>query len=93
MAQVQKDFYNINSLAEAFGVTPDAIRELADAGEIPARKVGDEYIFSSLAVHAWLTDGVLRAKVPHGEPTAAFRERVRERIERYRPLMERLANE
>jgi len=90
-ARVQRDFYDVDSLAEQFGLTPRTIREMAAAGEIPARKVGGKYIFSSLALHEWLSQA--KAAVPHREPTPEFRQRILARIERFRPLMERLADE
>ena len=41
-------------LAELLQVEEDAARELADAGEIPARRVGGEWRFARSAVLRWL---------------------------------------
>lgn len=83
------DFYDVASLAEAFNMNEKVILDMAASGEIPARKVGDKYLFSSLALHEWL--GAQRPRVPHGEPTLEFKARIARQIERYGPLLERLA--
>jgi excisionase family DNA binding protein len=41
-------------LAELLQVDEDAAQELADAGEIPARRVGGEWRFARAAVLRWL---------------------------------------
>jgi len=84
-----RDFYDAASLAEAFNMSEQTILEMAVSGEIPARKVGDKYQFSSLALHEWL--GGQRTRVPHGEPTPEFKARIAQDIETLRPLLERLA--
>ena len=41
-------------LAELLQVDEEAVVELAEQGDLPARKVGDEWRFSRTAVLAWL---------------------------------------
>ena len=40
--------------AELLQTDADAVRELADAGELPGRRIGDEWRFLRRAVLAWL---------------------------------------
>jgi excisionase family DNA binding protein len=40
--------------AELLQLEPDAVAELAAAGELPGRRIGDEWRFSRTAVLAWL---------------------------------------
>ena len=40
--------------AELLQLEPDAVAELAAAGEIPGRRIGEEWRFSRAAVLAWL---------------------------------------
>ena len=92
--QLKKTAGELRSRLEALLFEKDAAVQAANvaaAGEIPARKVGGKYIFSSLALHEWLSQA--KAAVPHREPTPEFRQRILARIERFRPLMERLADE
>ena len=44
-------------VAEFLQVEEDAARELAERGELPGRKVGDEWRFSRQAVLDWLSSG------------------------------------
>lgn len=90
-ARVQRDFYDVESLAEQLGLTPRTVREMAASGELPARKVAGKYIFSSLALHEWLAQA--RVRLPHREPTPEFEAEIDTLIERFRPLLERLADE
>ena len=41
-------------VAELLQVAEDAVRELAEAGDLPGRRVGDEWRFSREAVLRWL---------------------------------------
>ena len=41
-------------VADLLQVDEDAARELAEAGELPGRRIGDEWRFSRSAVLAWL---------------------------------------
>jgi excisionase family DNA binding protein len=45
---------DIDEVAELLQVEPDAVRELAESGGLPARKIGDEWRFLRRAVLAWL---------------------------------------
>ena len=89
MLQPTRDFYDATSLAEAFDLNEETIRELADSGQLPSRKVGGKYLFSALALHEWL--GTHRPGIPHGEPSSEFKVRITKDIETLRPLLERLA--
>src|SRR5918998_1204125 len=40
--------------AELLQLEPEAVAELAEAGELPGRRVGDDWRFSRAAVLAWL---------------------------------------
>ena len=44
----------VEQAAELLQTDPDAVRALADAGELPGRKIGDEWRFLRRAVLAWL---------------------------------------
>jgi excisionase family DNA binding protein len=89
--QLERDFYDVAALAQAFGLSERKVRQMAAGGELPARKVGGKYLFSSLALHAWLSSRP--GPVPHGEPSADFHARLAQEIETLRPLLERLAEQ
>jgi excisionase family DNA binding protein len=44
----------VEQAAELLQTEADAVRELADAGELPGRRIGDEWRFLRRAVLAWL---------------------------------------
>ena len=44
----------LEGAAELLQLAPDAVAELAAAGELPGRRIGDEWRFSRAAVLAWL---------------------------------------
>jgi excisionase family DNA binding protein len=44
----------LDQLATLLSLEPDAVRELAERGEVPGRKLGDEWRFSRAAVLDWL---------------------------------------
>ena len=44
----------VEQAAELLQTDPEAVRVLADAGELPGRKIGDEWRFLRRAVLAWL---------------------------------------
>ena len=46
----------IAQLAEWLQVEPEAVAELADAGELPGRRLGGEWRFAREAVLAWLAN-------------------------------------
>jgi excisionase family DNA binding protein len=48
---------NPAQLAELLQVDEEAVVELAERGELPARKVGGEWRFARSAVLAWLSEG------------------------------------
>jgi excisionase family DNA binding protein len=45
---------DVDEVAELLQVEADAVRELAEAGDLPGRKIGDEWRFLRRAVLAWL---------------------------------------
>jgi excisionase family DNA binding protein len=45
---------DVDEVAELLQAEPDAVRELAEAGSLPGRKIGDEWRFLRQAVLAWL---------------------------------------
>ena len=44
----------LEQVAELLQLAPDAVAELATAGELPGRRIGDDWRFSRAAVLAWL---------------------------------------
>jgi excisionase family DNA binding protein len=44
----------VEQAAELLQVAPDAVRALADAGELPGRRIGDEWRFLRRALLGWL---------------------------------------
>jgi excisionase family DNA binding protein len=44
----------LDDAAELLRVSPQALRERAESGDIPARRIGDEWRFSREALLAWL---------------------------------------
>ena len=44
----------LEGAAELLQLTPEAVAELAAAGELPGRRIGDDWRFSRAAVLAWL---------------------------------------
>jgi excisionase family DNA binding protein len=47
----------LDEVAALLKVPADAVRSRAEEGDLPARRLGDEWRFSKLAVLAWLADG------------------------------------
>src|SRR5919197_6575718 len=45
---------DVDEVAELLQVEADAVRDLAEAGRLPGRKIGDEWRFLRRAVLAWL---------------------------------------
>ena len=45
---------DVDEVADLLQAEPDAVRELAEAGGLPGRKIGDEWRFLRRAVLAWL---------------------------------------
>ena len=45
---------DVDEVAELLHADADAVRELAEAGDLPGRKIGDEWRFLRRAVLAWL---------------------------------------
>ena len=52
-----RDVLDAEQAAELFSVTPDAVVELAQAGKLPGRKIGDEWRFARQALLDWLAAG------------------------------------
>jgi excisionase family DNA binding protein len=50
----QPEVLTLEQAAELLQVAPEVAAELASAGELPGRRIGDEWRFSRQAVLAWL---------------------------------------
>ena len=62
--------FTLNEVAQFLKISPRAVRRLATKGEIPGRKIGNQWRFSLKAVQSWLggEDIPLSAKSsPHQE--------------------------
>jgi excisionase family DNA binding protein len=60
----------VDQAAELLQVQPDDVRALADAGELPGRRIGEEWRFLRRAVLAWLGgDASTPASPARTEPT------------------------
>jgi excisionase family DNA binding protein len=44
----------IDEVSQLLKVTPDIVRQLVVRGELPGRKIGNEWRFSPLAIQLWL---------------------------------------
>jgi excisionase family DNA binding protein len=51
------DVLTVEQAAELLRVEPEAVTELAEAGELPGRRIGGEWRFLRRAVLAWLGGG------------------------------------
>jgi excisionase family DNA binding protein len=51
------DVLTIEQAAELLRVAPDAVRALAESGDLPARQIGEEWRFARTAILAWLAGG------------------------------------
>jgi excisionase family DNA binding protein len=51
------DVLTVDEVADLLKVAPEAIEELAAAGELPGRRVGEEWRFARSAVLEWLAAG------------------------------------
>ena len=57
-----QEVLTVEQVAELLQVDPDDVSALADAGELPGRKIGDEWRFLRSAVLGWLAgDATTRA--------------------------------
>jgi excisionase family DNA binding protein len=44
----------VDEVSQLLKVTPDTVRQLVVKGELPGRKIGNEWRFSPLAIQLWL---------------------------------------
>jgi excisionase family DNA binding protein len=51
----EREVLTLEELAELLSVDVEAARGLAEAGELPGRKLGDEWRFSRRAILDWLS--------------------------------------
>ncbi len=49
-----KEILNLQEAAELFGISPRALRQAAAKGDIPGRKIANQWRFSRFALHSWL---------------------------------------
>jgi excisionase family DNA binding protein len=54
---VASEVLTLEQLASMLQLDVDMVRGLAETGELPGRKLGDEWRFSREAVLAWLAEG------------------------------------
>jgi excisionase family DNA binding protein len=54
VATEDAEVLDIDEVAELLQVEPGAVRELAESGRLPGRKIGDDWRFLRRAVLAWL---------------------------------------
>ena len=47
----------LEEVAALLKVSPDAVRSLAEKGEVPGRRFGNDWRFARVAVLGWLADG------------------------------------
>jgi excisionase family DNA binding protein len=62
-AAAESQVLDLEEAAALLRVAPDAVRALAEAGRIPARRVGDTWRFSRAAVLEWLKGEQQRAEL------------------------------
>jgi len=53
-SQIKNETWDVSKAAEYFDVSPQTIRKEAESGNLPARKVGREWKFSSIALYKFL---------------------------------------
>jgi excisionase family DNA binding protein len=56
-AGARPEVLNIDEAAALLRVTPEVVREMAEAQRMPARRIGDAWRFSRVALLDWLSDG------------------------------------
>ena len=54
---IPSEVLTVAQAADLLQIEPDAVRELAEAGELPGRRIGEEWRFLRSAVLAWLGGG------------------------------------
>jgi excisionase family DNA binding protein len=54
---IPSEVLTVEQAADLLQIEPDAVRELAEAGELPGRRIGEEWRFLRSAVLAWLGGG------------------------------------
>ena len=54
----EKPYLNVEEVAKHFGVNPRTVYRLANAGTLPAFKVGGQWRFSEEMLKAWVADRV-----------------------------------
>ena len=62
MCQMMEDVLNVEELALYLEIEQSAIIELAKAGEIPAKKNGDEWTFERSQIDSWAATGKINAE-------------------------------
>jgi len=53
----ERDVLTLAEVAELLAVEPDAVERLATDGELPGRRIGEEWRFARAAVLGWLAQG------------------------------------
>lgn len=57
VVQAPKDFYSLAEAAATLGVSSELLRREAKLGRVPARQIGDRWVFSRDALIRWLDNG------------------------------------
>ena len=50
--------FDIDSLAAYLHLAPDKVRQMADRGKLPGRKIGGQWRFAEAEIHHWLEDSI-----------------------------------
>ena len=68
MMMPEKPYLSIHDVATHFGVTPTTVYRLAQRGELPGFKIGNQWRFSHMMLESWVADQVTveRLKVEDG---------------------------
>ena len=56
---IEKNYLTIEDVAKRFGVNTTTVYRLAQAGNLPAFKVGNQWRFSEEMLESWVADRVV----------------------------------
>ena len=58
MKMTEKPYLSIHEVAKHFGVTPTTVYRLAQRGDLPGFKIGNQWRFSHMMLESWVADQV-----------------------------------
>ena len=58
MQMTEKPYLSIHEVAKHFGVTPTTVYRLAQRGDLPGFKIGNQWRFSHTMLESWVADQV-----------------------------------